>query len=324
VEPEVDVAPEPVPGSQKPKGETLISMEAEYYDVKTETATHQWVRTVLGNSSNDDAMITTPDEGQLAGTPKNTPMLSYMVYFNHPGKHYLWVRGLGDSNKSGVGNSDSIQIGLNGKLADTAYRIDQFPSEWTWSRHTPSNPVASLNVVNAGVNMVNIWMREDGLAIDKFVITSDPEFVPNGFGPAVTDGTNDYVPPVPVVEDSKPTTPVVEDTGTSDDDIIVSDPTDENRPATDDGDVKPVEPVVNDTQNPVASDQADADEEESDTGKVDETGDSAEEVVTLVPVANSAGSNNGLFGGSASTMALLTLLLLCLTRAGRLQRAARL
>ena len=189
-------APAPLPGSGTPERATLISMEAEYFDVRTATSTHQWTNVALGNSSNDDAMITTPDEGALAGSSENTPMLSYMVYFNSPGKHYIWVRGLGDSNNAGVGTSDSIQAGLNGTVSSTAYRIDEFPAEWTWSRHTPSDPAASLNVVDAGVNMVNFWMREDGLAIDKFVITSDPNFVPSGFGPELTDGTDDFVAPV--------------------------------------------------------------------------------------------------------------------------------
>ena len=185
-----------VPGSGVPAGPTLIAMEAEYFDDSKNTSTHSWIPVSIGDSSNDGALITTPDEGMLAGSTENTPMLSYMVYFNYPGKHYIWVRGLGDTNASGMGNSDSIRVGLNGKLASTAYRIDQFPNKWTWSRHTPSDPVASLNVVNAGVNMVNLWMREDGLAIDKFIITSDPDFVPTGFGPDVTDGTDNYVPPV--------------------------------------------------------------------------------------------------------------------------------
>ena len=187
---------EPAPGSDTPAGPTLISMEAEFFDVRTETSTHQWVGVALGNSSNDAAMTTTPDQGDLAASTENTPMLSYLVHFNYPGKHYIWVRGLGDTSSEGEGNSDSLQVGLNGALADTAYRIDQFPNEWTWSRHTPSDPVATLNVVDAGVNMVNLWMREDGLAIDKFVITSDPDFSPEGFGPDTTDGTSDYVPPV--------------------------------------------------------------------------------------------------------------------------------
>jgi len=225
ITPEPDFEPTPEPEPEPTPEPTLISMEAEYFDISKKTSTHEWVRTVIGNSSNDDAMITTPDEGQLAATPEDTPMLSYMVYFNHPGKHYIWVRGLGDTNESGVGNSDSIQIGLNGELADTAYRIDQFPSEWTWSRHTPSNPVASLNVVNAGVNIVNLWMREDGLAIDKFVITSDPKFVPTGFGPDVTDGTDDYVPPIAVVVDNA-------DTDSSKDDVKEPEPMQNDEPTT--------------------------------------------------------------------------------------------
>ncbi len=197
--------PEPEPGSQTPAGETLISMEAEYFDISSKTDTHQWVHTAIADSSNDDAMITTPDQGDLAATSTKTPMLSYMVYFNHPGKHYIWVRGLGDSNNKGIGNSDSLHVGLNGKISSTAYRIDQFPEKWTWSRHTPSSSVASLNVVNAGVNIVNFWMREDGLAVDKFVITSDPDFVPTKFGPELSDGTSDYTPPLAsVVVDSAP------------------------------------------------------------------------------------------------------------------------
>lgn len=189
------VPSQPEPESGTPEGATLISMEAEYFDVRTQTSTHQWVTVSRGNSSNDGAMTTTPDQGELAASTENTPMLSYIVYFNYPGKHYIWVRGYGDSNDSGIGNSDSIQVGLNGTLASNAYRIDQFPAEWTWSRQTPGAPVASLNVPKAGVNMVNFWMREDGLAIDKFVITSDPNFVPTGLGPELTDGTDGYQAP---------------------------------------------------------------------------------------------------------------------------------
>jgi len=337
-------APVPVPGSGTPKGNTLISMEAEYFDVDKKTSTHQWVRTAIGNSSNDDAMVTTPDHGQLAGSPENTPMLSYMVYFNHPGKHYIWVRGFGDTNKSGNGVSDSIQIGLNGKLADTAYRIDQFPAKWTWSRHTPSNPVASLNIVNAGVNMVNIWMREDGLAIDKFVITSDPNFVPTGFGPAVTDGTKDYVPPVAVVEDNADSNVPATDPKEAD---TNSDTPENSAPTTD----NPVESeVVNDDtaesvvidNRPVESNTTETvttetstidnsvlvqvgtsniDTVESNSGKSDDPDSVRESVESSVPVATNAGSKSGVFGGSASTMAILALFSLCLIRLGRSKHA---
>ncbi len=288
--------PQPVPGSHTPAGASLISMEAEYFDINTSTSTHQWIHVARGGSSNDDAMITTPDEGQLAATTGSTPMLSYMVFFNHTGKHYIWVRGSGDTNSNGVGSNDSIHIGLNGTVADTAYRIDTFPSEWTWSRHTPSDPVASLNITDAGVNVVNIWMREDGLAIDKFVITSDPDFVPMGFGPEVTDGTDDYAEPVteePVTEEPVTEEPVVEEPVTEEPSVVV--------------------PAEND---PLASDPMNDDPATEPNDAVDPI-QSNDEVDTVDPVPTPNRSTNGLFGGSASIFGLIALFGLVLLRVAR-------
>ena len=275
----------PAPGSDTPEGPTLISMEAEYFDLSTETSTHQWVNVALGNSSNDAAMITTPDQGDLADSTENTPMLSYLVHFNYPGKHYIWVRGLGDTDETGVGNSDSLQVGLNGTLASTAYQIDQFPNEWTWSRRTPSEPAASLNVVDAGVNMVNLWMREDGLAIDKFVITSDPDFSPEGFGPEVTDGTNDYMPPSPAQD-------------------INTNPTDE-------------ETINTDTAEQVDSLSNDPDE----TGEMVEVGETDgidvprnDETSSADPSIGDSSSEGGIFGGNTSVLTLFLMLLVWAAR----------
>ena len=287
----------PAPGSNTPEGATLISMEAEYYDVISNTSTHQWVPAVIGNSSNDDAMITTPDEGQLAATTDNTPMLSYMVNFNYAGKHYVWIRGMGDTADNGVGNSDSIQVGLNGELSDDAYRIDTFPNEWTWSRHTPSAPAASLNVVNAGVNIVNLWMREDGLAIDKFVITSDPNFVPTGFGPELTDGSSDYV------------APVTDEVDQNNDEPVVVEP-----PVQVDTTVETVEPIV--------SDMIDDDPMNTDsTNDVQVTDDEPDTNQAVSDIAVSSSSGDGLFGGSASLAALVALFAICLMRLGRTRAA---
>ncbi len=36
--------------------------------------------------------------------------------------------------------------------------------------------------------MVSIWMREDGLILDKLVLTTDPGFTPAGSGPAESAG----------------------------------------------------------------------------------------------------------------------------------------
>ena len=300
---------QPEPGSNVPEGPTLISMEAEYFDVRSDTSTHEWVHVSHGDSSNDDAMITTPDQGELAASVNNTPMLSYLVNFNFPGKHYIWVRGLGDSDANGTGNSDSIHIGLNGTVATNAFRIDQFPNEWTWSRHTPSNPVASLNVVKAGINMVNIWMREDGLSIDKFIITSDPDFIPTGFGPDVTDGTDNFVPPVSnndsesdenILDDVVTHEAVVELVSTAED-IAAADSTNSEllESESPDDTVQQFPAALGSPFNIIEHDNA------------------GQDVATTNTIAQSKNSSGGLFGGSASLASVLTLLSLLLLRVGR-------
>ena len=322
----VATPPQPVPGSNTPEKATLISMEAEYFDLKTKTATHQWVDVTRANSSNDGALITTPDEGQLAGTVNDTPMLSYLVNFNSSGKHYIWIRGAGDSNANGVGNSDSIHVGLNGTVASTASRIDQFPTQWTWSRNTPSNPVASLNVVKAGVNMINFWMREDGLAIDKFVITSDPDFVPTGLGPDVTDGTDNFVPPVSL-EPSVSISDVDEGIDTLDDELSTdtfSVESDLAVTAVIESDVLNDELQESDLIEP---DSGDSELIESDSTNNTDTEFATNNDISELWVENEAttkasSSSNGLFGGAASGATLLVLLSLSLLRVGRVSRAS--
>jgi len=92
---------------------------------------------------------------------------------------------------------------LNNQVASTAANVNTFPDEWTWSNSTAAGPVATLNIVNAGVNMINFWVREDGMAFDKFIITNDPDFIPTGFGPDATDGTSNFVAPGVEVVDSE-------------------------------------------------------------------------------------------------------------------------
>ena len=302
--------PEPEPGSHTPEGSTLISMEAEYFDDSSTTSTHNWVHLARGNSSNDDALITTPDQGELAVTVDDTPMLSYIVYFNYPGKHYIWVRGSGDTNDAG--NSDSIFVGLNGAVGNSAYRIEQFPDGWNWSRNTRSGSVASLNVVNAGVNVVNFWMREDGFAIDKFVVTSDPNFVPSGFGPEVTDGSEGYVPPASVddsdVNSTNNAPEVVEPTN---DDPVVVEPTSDDPVVVEPTIDVPVvaEPI---SDNPVVVEPAIID----NPAESDPANDTP---VTTDATSETNDSSRGFFGGSASTIALLVLFSLGLLRVGRCQ-----
>jgi len=179
-EPEQDTAPQNTTTAVE---YSQIILEAEYFDAANSTATHAWVTTSLANASNNAAITTTPDTGTLRNNANNSPMVSYFANFNSAGKWYIWIRGWGDTNSNGIGNSDSLHAGLNGSLSTTADKIQNFPAGWNWSRSTRDNVPAFIQVPGAGVHSINLWMREDGLAVDKILLTNNPNYTPTGIGP---------------------------------------------------------------------------------------------------------------------------------------------
>ncbi len=176
---------DPDPATDLTNEPGLVTLEAEYYDTLSATATHQWVPINLADASNNAAMTTTPDNGKLANDSQGSPSMAYFAYFDRPGTWYLWVRGWGDSNEEG--SSDSLHAGLNGSLSATADKIDKFPSSWNWSSNTRDGVRASLEVPSAGIHAVNLWMREDGLAVDKILLTTDSTYQPSGKGDTPSD-----------------------------------------------------------------------------------------------------------------------------------------
>jgi len=181
-EPEVPLVihPEPEP---EPGNETIVTVEAESFNGRTSTATHQWINASLPNASGGNSMKTTPDSGALKPGANGSPMLSYNIQFPIAGSYQLWIRGWGDENASGQGVNDSLHAGLNGSLASTADKIDGFPAGWNWSKRTRDGAPAVLQIPSAGTHTVNLWMREDGLAVDKLLLVNNASYVPQGSGP---------------------------------------------------------------------------------------------------------------------------------------------
>lgn len=179
--------PEVIPDTEANFDEPgLVSLEAEFHDSLTSSATHQWVPMNHAGASNNAAMTTTPDSNKLSNGSQGSPSLSYFSYFDRPGTWYLWVRGWGDT-VNGEGSSDSLHAGLNGSISSTADKIDNFPSGWNWSSSTRDGVRAKLNIPSAGIHAVNLWMREDGLAVDKILLTTDANYQPIGEGDAPTE-----------------------------------------------------------------------------------------------------------------------------------------
>jgi glucose/arabinose dehydrogenase len=158
----------------------IVSMEAEHFHVKLAQGGHDWTSDTTAGASGT-ARRATPNSGANNNTGYTTtsPRLDFRVSFVKTGTHYVWIRGIGAS-----GNDDSCHAGIDGSPVASADRISSFGTGWTWSKSTMDGVVATVNVATTGLHTINIWMREDGFAIDKLVLTTSSSFVPSGTGPA--------------------------------------------------------------------------------------------------------------------------------------------
>ena len=53
-----------------------------------------------------------------------------------------------------------------------------------WSNDSMDGPVTTLVIPTAGEHTINLWVREDGVIVDRFLLTLDAAFTPTGDGPA--------------------------------------------------------------------------------------------------------------------------------------------
>jgi hypothetical protein len=165
----------------------LVSMEAENFTSKVAQGGDSWnTHTATAGFSGSGAMKAEPDDEDgtsvsAANAPTGSPRLDFDVNFVSTGTHYVWILGHGDSF-----NDDSVHVGLNGSIPSTGQDYGGFTATgFGWDNSGASTPV-TINVPSAGNHTFNVWMREDGVVVDKVIITTDPGFVPTGTGPAET------------------------------------------------------------------------------------------------------------------------------------------
>jgi hypothetical protein len=138
------------------------------------------------------------------GVPISTAAgTAYNVYFadtncNASGgqTYYLWGRGWGDASTGGGNNQNkSCHFGLDWSGQASSIHMGgggprQFaPNQWIWNNENSSAQVMFLQVTNVGWHVVNFWMREDGFVLDKFLLTTNPNFIPSDVGPAENLGS---------------------------------------------------------------------------------------------------------------------------------------
>ena len=191
----------------------VIAVEAEHYVKQKKTSKRKWYLQSTSDSVNiqpdkdsnhaNDASgnaymeilpdtRVTHDDSLIHGLnftnkPGRMAVLDYKVYFNTPGRYYVWVR----THTSGS-EDNGVHVGIDGTWPESGQRMQFWGNSprWQWQSrqrtsevHTGVEKLIYLNVPNAGLHTISFSMREDGFEFDKWAM--EKEFKrPEDNGPA--------------------------------------------------------------------------------------------------------------------------------------------
>lgn len=160
----------------------LVSIEAENSDERVSRNGKSWLsESVTPGYSGTGYAAVGPNTGQAVTKDfvGSAAEIAYNIKFTKTGTYYIWLRGRGIS-----GNDDSVHAGIDNTGPQSADNITGFTVSWKWSRSTMDGPAAAFNVLTPGVHTFHLWMREDGVVLDKIMLTtSSSSTAPNASGP---------------------------------------------------------------------------------------------------------------------------------------------
>ena len=167
------------PLRQSSGADGIVSVEAEHYDELIEASGGTFVLTGPKDGfTGIEGMEATGGGNANAGFADSNPRMLYQVEFVKTGTHYVWIRAWG-----ATGSDDSCHAGLNGEESGTSDRMSGWNADYTWSNDTMDPEQSTIEVPSAGVHNLTVWQRENGLIIDKIVLTTNPDYTPTDDGP---------------------------------------------------------------------------------------------------------------------------------------------
>jgi len=160
-------------------GGTVV-IEAEHFTTNTTRASHTWTASADTAASGGQVMRCLPNNGANINTGYTTgsPELDFPIQFTTTGTYQVWLRG-----SAATADDDSAHVGIDGQGPASSDRISTFGTSLGWSKATMDGPVATIVISTPGVHTLNLWMREDGLSVDRLLLTTNASFTPSGAGP---------------------------------------------------------------------------------------------------------------------------------------------
>jgi hypothetical protein len=156
-------------------------------------------------ATHDDELI---GGENFSNEPGKLAVLHYKVYFNTPGRYYVWVRAYSTGTED-----NGLHVGLNGQWPGNGQRLQwcEGKQSWHWESkqrtekvHCGEPYLIYLDIKEAGEHEIMFSMREDGFEFDKFLMTTEKEYVrPGGPGPEVRVKSGILPAPFPVVDEDQ-------------------------------------------------------------------------------------------------------------------------
>ncbi|MEM7143638.1 MAG: DUF5060 domain-containing protein [Verrucomicrobiota bacterium] len=116
--------------------------------------------------------------------PGKMAVLRYKVYFNTPGKYYVWAR----THSTGT-EDNGIHVGIDGEWPESGQRMQWTAKRhWAWGskqrtaeQHGGVPGILFLEVEEPREHVIEFSMREDGFEFDQWLMTMDADFeAPDG------------------------------------------------------------------------------------------------------------------------------------------------
>ena len=184
----------------------LAVMEAENYTEQVPGADSYFeFVTEPALFSGTGAMQALPDAAVFADAASalaNSAVLNYVVNFIRADSVFIWTRA---SHLDG--SDDSYHAGIDGEILDLTDRIGfhgEAPGEWFWLGINMESQKPVFYIDSPGEHVFQVFMREGGLKIDKFVLTTSRDYDPlfeGDLGPAETPATGVESPKDASVQD---------------------------------------------------------------------------------------------------------------------------
>lgn len=158
-----------------------IVMEAEHYHENYARNGKSWQQTtqtggvgqILEAGPNTGANYNTNYLGQ-------SPETQYDIHFSQGGTYYIWIRTFSPTYEDNSCHAaiDSIVTGSADRITYDTYQ------QWGWTNTTMDGHAATFSVPGAGIHSLHLWMREDGIRVDRILLTQNSNYTPSGQGPA--------------------------------------------------------------------------------------------------------------------------------------------